>query len=511
MKFFLPIFFILFIYINAEGQNTFQKTYGGEASSYITSIQEDIDGSLILSGFTQIFLKNFIIRTDSNGDTTWMKTYVDSVVLPGSYVDNTRDHGYVVAVNRGTSGPYIFKTDSNGNVLWAREIAVGSVEVYVETILALPDSNILISGEFLNMNSMSQDIFLMKLNLNGDTIWTRAFGGSYDDYSRSIDITSDGGFIIGGSTLSFTTSLESFYLIRTDSGGNILWSKKYENSNEYVRCFSVKQTFDGGFILTGPQGGILKVDSLGNFLWNYKYSFNDFYSFDISLSSDSGFIITGWGLDTLANEGIFIFKIDSNGNPQWGKIFDCNDDGVAAHVRISVIQLSDNGYVTGGWRTNNGLDSTGSYLIKTDKFGNSNCNQHNILLTMDPESLQENSVTTLLYSGTFFINPVTITTGHLDSVLTLCSSITEIQNVNDRMPGFLISPNPSQGQFSINNLKKNINKIWIYNLFGQNVFESSFNQNQESLAINCQNLSPGIYFVKAIFDSGTVIKKIVIE
>ena len=96
-------------------------------------------------------------------------------------------------------------------------------------------------------------------------------------------------------------------------------------------------------------------------------------------------------------------------------------------------------------------------------------------------------------------------------MLELCSSFTQSESFDDFTSDFSISPNPATDQIVIENSKNRIDLIQIYNLFGQQIFSSYLNPTEENFSINCENFSRGIYFVKATFDSGSVVKKILIE
>ena len=242
MKFFLTGFIFVVICFNVAGQNTFQKVFFNVGT--IDAIQGNTDGSIVLSGIAySLPTRSFLIKLDQFGDTIWTRTYIDSVQNLSTSLSKTFDNGYVFTGNLVSTNSYILKTDSTGNPLWAKEIGSSSPDLQIQAVIQLSDSGILIAGDFINTYSLSQDIFLIKMNSIGDTLWTKCYGGNSFDYGRSIVQTLDGGFVIAGYSRSFgSDSFEDYYLIRTDELGNVIWSEVYEDNVSFGYGNSVATT-----------------------------------------------------------------------------------------------------------------------------------------------------------------------------------------------------------------------------------------------------------------------------
>ena len=219
------------------------------------------------------------------------------------------------------------------------------------------------------------DVYLIKTDSRGDTIWTKTYGGEGDEYGWDIRITQDKGFIIAAQTNSFGNGEIDAYLIKVDAEGNEKWSKTY-GGNKIDRIFSVQQTQDGGYVAAGitysytsidpndRDGYLLKTDSSGKQEW-YKTFGKDAYDVghSIALTNDSGYLITGYGesFTKLGNRDVYLIKTDANGKMQWLKTY----GGIEDERGIKGLQTRDGGYVAIGF-TDKDWDM---YLIKTDSAG----------------------------------------------------------------------------------------------------------------------------------------------
>jgi hypothetical protein len=168
-------------------------------------------------------------------------------------------------------------------------------------------------------------IFASIVQAQVDTLWTKTFGGSSSDVGNSIQQTMDGGYIITGYTYSFGAGMGDVWLIKTDSSGNTSWAKTFGGSNR-DKGYSVKQTSDSGYILTG-----------------YTVSFSA-------------------GL-----EDVWLVKADANGDTQWTK----TSGGIGLDIGSSVQQTTDSGYIIVGWTNSFGSGDYDFWLIKTNAYGDS--------------------------------------------------------------------------------------------------------------------------------------------
>jgi hypothetical protein len=155
----------------------------------------------------------WIVKIDSNGDTLWTRVYGNNLEDVGYGVCSTSDGGYIVTgyingTGQWTAGDlWLLKTDANGDTLWAKVYGTGG-EDFGFDVYETPDGGYVIAGRYAN------DMWLLRTDASGDTIWTMKYGGSGVESALALSMTSDGGYIIGGYTGSFGNGANDVYLIK---------------------------------------------------------------------------------------------------------------------------------------------------------------------------------------------------------------------------------------------------------------------------------------------------------
>lgn len=375
---------LIIMFLNKiEGQITFEKWYGGTNSDGGYDIQQTVDGGYIIVGYTTSYGVGmedvFLIKTNSRGDTLWAKTYGGSLTDVGLSVQQTAEHGYIIAgftnsYGAGMEDVYLIRTDSIGTSLWEKTYGGTNYEDGL-SIQKTADCGYIIVGYAESYGAGLGDVYLIKTDSLGDTLWTKTYGGIEYDIGCSVQQTNDGGYIITGQTYSYGAGWDDVYLIKTDSFGDTLWTKTYGTSDCEIGI-SVIQCDNGDYIIAGNRANVgepedlylIKTDSLGGILWTKIYGgASSETGISIQLTNDSGYIIAGYtGSYGAGLEDVYLIKIDSFGDTLWTKTYGGNLQDWGYSVR----QTSDGGYIIVGYTSSYGAGNGDVYLIKTDSLGN---------------------------------------------------------------------------------------------------------------------------------------------
>ncbi|HKR07336.1 MAG TPA: T9SS type A sorting domain-containing protein [Bacteroidia bacterium] len=508
------VFFVascFFFVLSASAQITFQKTFGGTGYDECYSVQQTSDGGYIVAGNTDGFGAGFwdiyLIKTDANGDTLWTKTLGEIGYDNARSVQQTNDGGFIIGGYHNSFGLddfdiYLIKTDANGNPLWTKTFG-GPFDDYGGSVQQTADGGYIITGYIGNLGAGDADVYLIKTDANGDSLWTKTFGGINENDGYSVHQTIDGGYIITGETNSFGAGGFDVYLIKTDSIGNLLWSKTFGGTGDDIG-FAVQQTTDGGYIITGYKeklGGfihfdvyLIKTDTMGNLLWSKTFGgTGDEVGFGVQQTTDGGYIISGFtaSFGTVGYADVYLIKADVNGNLLWSKIFGGSNDDLGNSVQ----QTTDGGYIVTGYSRNFGAGGYADvYLIKTDSSGNSGCNEGNPATIVITPSTQVTTPATIAGSPPDIVTSPATIVGSAGIVTTLCTTvgISEITADNS----FIISPIPSPGNFTITFTNAiNRGEVQIFNAYGSIVFSQNIH-NTSNTEIHLKHIPSGIYFVK---------------
>jgi hypothetical protein len=360
--------------------HAFQRAYGGEMEDYGYSARQAADGGYIIVGKTQSYGAGgndvWLVRTDERGDTLWTRTFGGPGYDEGRSVAQTPDGGYVIAGHTNSFGAggfdvWLIRTDGYGDSVWTRTFG-GAAGENGFSVQVTSDSGYVITGYTSSYGAGGFDVWLVRTDPNGDTMWTRAYGGPSFDVGTSIQQTADGGCIISGGTQSFGAGDFDIWLLKTDSMGDSVWTRTFGGSgSEYTG--SVLQAEDGALVVAGYTDSygageedvwLLKIDSMGDTAWTRTFgsSARDFGK-SVDVTADSGFVIVGYTGST--DHDCWLIKTDRDGGTTWTRTF----GGLADDAGCSVVQTEDGGYVIGGYTMSYGAGWTDFWLIKTDTAG----------------------------------------------------------------------------------------------------------------------------------------------
>jgi|GEM_PF-1128320 len=308
---------------------------------------------------------------------TWAKTFGSG---PARSVQQTTDKGYIIAgttsaFGAGGSDIYLIKIDSNGTLQWSKTFG-GSSDDFAESVQQTTDGGYIIAGSTTSFGAGTWDVYIIKTDSSGTAQWSKTFGDPESNFGYSAQQTTDGGYIIGETAYSGTGS---FCLIKTDSSGNASaghgWSKTVTSGWPVVEGDLVQQTTDGGYIMIGRTTDaiwdsnssytyLIKTDSSGNELWWYS-SAGGRCAYSGQQTTDGGYIIAG---QEAPNGTLY-----PGGDVYVAKIdssrmtqWEKTFGGSGNDIAYSVKQTVDGGYIMAGATT---AGSSGLYLIKINSSG----------------------------------------------------------------------------------------------------------------------------------------------
>jgi hypothetical protein len=368
------VLFSLFFIGIGFSQIMWQKNYGGADADFGTSVRQTTDGGYIVVGYTYSFQNNaqvYLIKTDSLGDTLWTKTFGGSGDDRGMSVMQTADGGYIIGGFTNSFGDsyqiYLIKTDTSGDTLWTKTYG-GTETDYGYSVQQTPDRGYIVTGGGSFIWGYDP-LYLIKTDSLGNMLWAKAYGDTIDAIGKSVQQTTDDGYIIAGSIP--LGSSRQVYLVKTDSLGDTLWTKTYGTS--WSEGNSVQQTTDGGYIVVGYKDiriYLVKTDSLGDSLWTRTYGrgarWDVEMAYSVQQTIDGGYIIAGYYNYQDEYTQVYLVKTDSLGDTLWTRT--C---GMIPYFSkgFSVQQTVDRGYIIAGYTSAFGNNQQ-VYLIKTDQYGN---------------------------------------------------------------------------------------------------------------------------------------------
>ncbi len=528
---------IALISINSFGQApnwVWAKNAVGTGQDVGNSIAVDATGNTFIAGrfdsptitFGTITLTNsaypdiFIAKYDANGNVIWAKSAggtgydeVNSIItdatgdvyITGYFRSSTMTFGTTTLTNNssiGYSDIFIAKYDANGNLVWAKSVG-GTNNDYGSSIATDAIGNTYLTGAFQSpvitfgamtlTNNGAYNIFIVKYDTNGNVVWAKSAGGTYDNSGKSIVTDAAGNTTITGyfssPTITFgATTLTNgvifgdpdIFIAKYDTNGNVLWAKSASGNNDFAEGYSISNDASGNTIITGffsstiitfgtttltnnagingsSDTFIAKYDTNGNMLWAKSAGGNSGdKGYSIATDAAGNSYLTGdfmsptitFGTTTLTNNGgydIFVAKYDTDGNVIWAKS-------------------------AGGTGSDNG------HSIATDAAGNTY-----IAGTFQSPTLTFGS-TTLTNNGSYdiFIAKLDGTTG-----------IAEIENGET----VLLAPNPTTSHTTItfNEAQKNTS-IKVMNTLGECIQQLTTSNQQ--LTLDMSGYAKGVYFVK---------------
>lgn len=451
-----------------------------------------------------VAIDNFnLIKLDKEGNMEWANTYGgDTVAESLNHLITTRDNGYLLQgqifqFGSGHGDMLITKIDAAGNVQWSNAIGTPRNEFALDGF-QLPGGGFAVIGGNSSTGTV-QNFFFAKLDSAGNKLFCKYYGDSLYNSGISVLPALGGAFVLGGIKRNNVSPGEDFFLIKTDSIGNVLWSKTYGGSGtDTFRGFIA--TKDNGYLMYGYSasftsnwsGLIIKVDSAGNYSWSKIYStFNIDYAFE---QNDGSILVGG----SWSSANAYLFKIDSIGNTSSLNLYPNTSGGQFI--------VNTNGDISHAGKFNDSL-----VFNKMDSNGNACSLSVSPVSVTDVSVLQTTVITnagdtgvSIAYNLPFTpFTPFNYFTCNLTGTEELTSAPGEIK----------LFPNPTNGtlNLTINTKQLAFLQCEIVNVLGESVYQTTIRNQQTIISLNVSFLPKGIYLVRVDDGKSVASKKLLVE
>jgi len=353
------------------GAFAWSKNYGGVGSDVAYSVVQTSDDGYTLAGYTTssgVSGDIWLVKTDSSGEILWSNNYGGSGTEGAFSVVQTFDGGYALAgynwsVAAANYDFCLVKTDPTGALEWSKNYGLTDDEIAYSFVQS-SDGGYVLAG--FNSSAGYYDFCLVKTDSTGVLEWSRNYGWAGDERAYSMVQTTDGGYALAGYNTSIAGNYD-FCLVKTDPTGTLEWSRNYEWADDEL-AYSLVQTFDGGYALAGINSTyaysdnflLVRTDSSGDLQWSRNYGRKNLeQARSLVQTIDGGFALAGFNSTASGGYDFCLLRTDFSGNLEWTR----NYGGVTLDAALSVVQTSDGGYALAGQTESFGV-GTDFWLVK---------------------------------------------------------------------------------------------------------------------------------------------------
>jgi hypothetical protein len=371
-------------------QNTFEKRFTINSHSTSNSVLQLSDESYVLVGSDRKSTTNndrdvLLLKLDQLGNISWSKHFGSEYHEFGRDVQQTIDNGFIIvgsSANNSSddSDVYLIKTDSIGNLIWEHLYDIFEYDEGL-SVKQTKDSGFIITGEsrISNGPNTNHHLLIIKTNILGEIEWQKVFSNDYEG-GKSIIQANDNGYIICGYTRVENDDWSNILVMKVDENGDSLWSKNYGGPLKEFGT-SIKQLKNNDLIISGYRADtnninnadsyFVKTNSNGDTLWTRSFNGLGYnISKSVAISKDSNYLFTGYGeVKELNNNNVYLLKMTENGDALWKRIY----GGLKSEYGMSVQSTIDNGIIICGIAFDYDTIQPcgkGVYVIKTDDMGN---------------------------------------------------------------------------------------------------------------------------------------------
>jgi hypothetical protein len=326
---------------------------------------------------------------DTAGPPAFSHLFGGPATEVGNAVRQLPDGGYIVvgytsSYGAGAEDVYLVRTDPAGEGLWTRAIG-GAGADFGWDVRATGDSGYIVVGFTNSFGTGGDDVYLIRTDADGDALWTRTYGGPEDERAWAFHETSDGGYVIAAQTRSYGAGDWDLYLIRIEAGGDTVWTRTLGGPG-IDRAFATQPTRDGGSVFAGITSNdaagpldatLIRVDSAGEVVWAHSYGGEGSdIGHGVAPAPDGGFLLVGYSDSFGAgNSDIYLVRTDSAGAALWTRtVGDAGDDRAMMAAPMTGGGFAIAGYASGGaqyWSARLTAVSDEGATLWNESFGSS--------------------------------------------------------------------------------------------------------------------------------------------
>jgi hypothetical protein len=375
---YLILFSLLLFHLSSYCQITFEKTLGFPEDQYGNDVIQTSDSCYMVIGgqydsyYQWPIMDYLMFKVDREGNLIWARDYYGCWGDTwGNALVETQDHGFVSCGRYQESDACLVLCQPDGDSVWSREYEFGEGYGEASGICQMSDGRIAFTGVTAGYSDVAA-LFVCQANLSGQKLWFRKFPEPGEDDVRGTDIlqADDGNLVVCG--YAGNTSI----LLKISQYGDSLWMQHYTDMN--IQLHSLKQTEDQGFIACGLAYDtistnwdffLMKTDSGGNMEWRRVFGEDNKteVAYDVEITADKGYIFCGQSFSHINyKRDLVLIRTDQNGDTLWTRTFGSPDLNEEAY---GMDCTSDGGFIITGYKqVNDTLNNV--YLIKTDDYGN---------------------------------------------------------------------------------------------------------------------------------------------
>lgn len=518
---------LMFISSQLCAQIVYQTTYGGSASDQSFSLVGTDDGGFLNFGYTSdLGTADFmLVKTDDEGQLEWSKALGGPSGDFGQQVRRTLDNGFIMtgwtaSYGAGDDDVLLVKTDDEGTVEWAKTYGRDGTD-RGRSVSQTADGGYVIFGHTSAFGLSANDLYLIKTDALGDTVFVKTFGGieSTNENGWWIEETSDGGFITTGNTAQ-GPGTSNLLMVKFDSAGDTLWTRAFGGEGGQTSGLCVLENENSEYIATGwtnafGAGGrdvfTVKTDQDGTLIWSKTYGgIDNDDSQGIVIDPLGGYGIVGTS-SSYNNKGlnadeVFTVWIEDNGDVSYASSFGGSQDELIFAVAASTSQ----GIAYAGTSDSQGQGAEDVLLVMTLIDGAA-CDDNFVPTEQeDPQTAFEGAALAQSFlsdNPTQVLNAVLSVDEPLDfqeDEVCVVSSLSEV-NQNDLLT---IYPNPSTGMVKLQ-IDFRVQQVEVINALGALVDLIEIDGQENNIDLSAE--TPGIYLIKVTTEKGVSTQRLLLE